>query len=309
MKIAVVGAGGVGGVFGARLAAAGHEVCIVARGPHLAAIREHGLAVAGGPGDVHVRPALATDRPEEFGAADCVLFCVKLWDVESAGALIRPLVGPHTMVVPLQNGIDARDRLGALLGLEAVIGGVAFVNAFIAAPGKIDQKSAFNRIVFGEWDGQRSARVEALAAACSGSAVEAVVSANIELDIWKKFIFLIGTGSVNAVVRGNMGVVRRCPETEALVARCADEAAAVGRACGIPLEADAGAEAVHLAGAFGDDTIASMAADLIKGNRLELPWLAGKAVALARKTGAPAPTLEVIHAALLPWQDGNGPAR
>ncbi len=304
MKIAVVGAGGVGGVFGARLAAAGHEVGLIARGSHLAAIREDGLRVAGGPGDVHVRPALATDRPAEFGPAEAVLVAVKQWDLEAAGEAARPMVGPDTVVVPLQNGIDARDRLAAALGPEAVVGGVAFINAFIAAPGRIDQLSPFNRMVFGEWDGRRSARVEALAAACAPADMDAAVSDDIELEVWKKFVFLVAASSVNAAVRGNNGVIRRHPETLALLRACAMEVAAVGRARGIALAPDAGEQAARLLESFGDDTIASMAVDLLKGNRLELPWLAGKAVALAREAGVAVPVLATIYAALLPWQDG-----
>lgn len=304
MKIAVVGAGGVGGVFGARLAAAGHEVGLVARGAHLEAIRSRGLRVTGGPRDLHVRPAFATDRPAEIGVADAVLFAVKQWDLDDAVGAAAPLVGPGTTVVPLQNGIDARERLGAILGPDRVIGGTAFINAFIAEPGAIEQRTPFNRLVFGEWDGQSSARVEALAAACEPADIEAVASPNIELDVWKKFVFLVAVSSVNAVVRGNNGVVRRCPETEALIGICAAEVAAIGRAQGVPLDADEGERAARLSASFGDDGIASMAADLIRGTRLELPWLAGKAVALARETGIAAPALETIHAALLPWQDG-----
>ena len=304
MKIAVVGAGGVGGVFGARLAAAGHEVAIVARGAHLEAIRSDGLHVTGGPRDLHVRPSLATDRPAEIGVADVVLFAVKQWDLDSAAAAARPLVGPETTVVPLQNGIDARERLGAVLGLDPVIGGTAFINAFIGAPGSIEQRTPFNRLVFGEWDGRPSPRVEALAAACEPTDIEAVASPNIERDVWKKFVFLVAVSSVNAVVRGNNAVVRRCPETEALIGICAAEVAAIGRARGVPLDADEGEQAARLSRSFGGDGIASMAADLMKGSRLELPWLAGKAVALARETGVAAPALQTIHAALLPWQDG-----
>ncbi|MDE0410577.1 MAG: 2-dehydropantoate 2-reductase, partial [Alphaproteobacteria bacterium] len=245
MKIAVVGAGGVGGVFGARLAAAGHEVGLIARGAHLEAIRSTGLRINGGPRDLHVRPAFATDRPEEVSTAEAVLVAVKQWDLEAAGEAARPLVGPDTTVVPLQNGIDARERLGAILGLDRVIGGTAFINAFISEPGSIEQRTPFNRLVFGEWDGQSSARVETLAAACGPADIEAVASANIELDIWKKFVFLVAVSSVNAVVRGNNGVVRRCPETEALIGVCAAEAAAVGRARGVPLDADAGEQAAR----------------------------------------------------------------
>ena len=206
--------------------------------------------------------------------------------------------------MPLQNGIDARERLGAILGPDRVIGGTAFINAFIGEPGVIEQRTPFNRLVFGEWRARASPRVEALAAACEPADIEAVASPNIELDVWKKFVFLVAVSSVNAVVRGDNGVVRRCPETEALIGICAAEVAAVGRARGVPLEADEGERAARLSASFGDDGIASMAADLMKGNRLELPWLAGKAVALAREAGVPVPALATIHAALLPWQDG-----
>lgn len=305
MKIAVVGAGGVGGVFGARLAAGGREVHFIARGDHLEAIRRDGLAVRGGPGDVRVRPAGAGDRPGDVGPADVVLFCTKLWDMEAAAELARPLVGMGTMVVPLQNGIDARERLSAILGPEAVVGGVAFVNAFITAPGRIEQISPFNRLVFGEWSGAASERCAAFAEACRNAGVEATVSGSVEREIWRKFVLLVAFSSVHAVARGNNAVVRSNPRTEGLIRLCADEVAAVGTAAGIPLGPDEGAQAAAVAAGFPADTIASMAQDLLRGNRLELPWLAGRVVALGAELGVPTPTLDVIHAALLPWQDGK----
>src|SRR5262245_36863777 len=156
MRIAVIGAGGVGGAFGAALAKAGAEVTFVARGAHLTAIQTGGLKVLGPRGDVHLSPARATNEPASIGTVDVVLFCVKLWDVESAGAAIRPLVGPNTAVIPLQNGIDASDRLIPILGKEAVMGGVAMISGTIAEPGVIRQTGTFMRLVFGELDGSRS---------------------------------------------------------------------------------------------------------------------------------------------------------
>ena len=305
MKIAVVGAGGVGGVFGARLAAGGKEVHFVARGAHLEAMRRDGIAVEGGPGEIRVRPAGASDRPDDIGPADVVLFCVKLWDMEAAAELARPLVGAETMVVPLQNGIDARERLSPILGPEAVVGGVAFVNAFITGPGRIEQISPFNRLVFGEWSGDASERCAAFAEACRKAGVDAAVSRAVDREIWRKFVLLVAFSSVHAVVRGNNAVVRSNPRTEGLIRLCADEVAAVGTAAGIPLDPDEGAQATVMASGFPAEAIASMAQDLLRGNRLELPWLAGRVVALGAELGVPTPTLDVIHAALLPWQDGE----
>jgi 2-dehydropantoate 2-reductase len=158
MRIAVIGAGGVGGAFGVALAKAGADVTFVARGAHLTAMRTRGLRVLGPRGDMHLNPTHATDEPASIGLVDLVLFCVKLWDVESAGAAIRPLVGPNTAVIPLQNGIDASDRLIPVLGKEAVMGGVAQISATIAEPGVIRQTGTFMRLVFGELDGRPSLR-------------------------------------------------------------------------------------------------------------------------------------------------------
>ena len=150
MRIAVIGAGGVGGAFGAALAKAGADVTFVARGAHLAAMRKNGLRVEGGRGDTHLTPTRATDDPTSIGVVDLVLFCVKLWDVETAGVAIRPLVGPETAVIPLQNGIDASERLSPILGDNAVMGGVAQISATIAEPGVIRQTGTFMRLIFGE---------------------------------------------------------------------------------------------------------------------------------------------------------------
>src|SRR3954469_12239164 len=166
VRIAVVGAGGVGGGFGAALAKAGADVTFIARGAHLAAMRANGLKITGGRGETHLVPTQATDNPAEIGPVDIVLFCVKLWDVESAGEHIKPLVGPDTGVIPLQNGIDAHERLVPILGARAVMGGVAQISASIVEPGVIRQVGTFMRMLFGELDGSTSKRGEALLALC-----------------------------------------------------------------------------------------------------------------------------------------------
>src|ERR1700761_3442365 len=190
MRIAVVGAGGVGGGFGAALAKAGGDVTFIARRAHLAAMKSEGLRIHSPRGDTHLVPTQATDDPATIGKVDIVLFCVKLWDVESAGEKIKPLVGPNTAVIPLQNGIDAADRLIPILGREAVMGGVAQISASIVKPGVIMQVGTFMRMIFGELDGSRSRRAEDFLALCSKAGFDVTLSEAIQTELGMKFILL-----------------------------------------------------------------------------------------------------------------------
>ena len=211
MRIAVVGAGGVGGGFGAALAKAGADVTFIARGAHLAAMKSAGLKVQGGRGDTHLVPTHATDDPAAIGTVDIVLFCVKLWDVESAGLAIKPLVGPATGVIPLQNGIDAAERLIPILGDNAVMGGVAQISASITAPGTITQVGTFMRMIFGEFDGKRSKRAEDFLALCQKAGFDAVLSEQILTDLWMKFVLLATNASITALARQPIGKLRDDP--------------------------------------------------------------------------------------------------
>lgn len=304
MRIAVIGAGGVGSAFGAALANAGAAVTFLARGAHLHAIRRNGLRIEGDRGETLVRPARATDDPAAIGPVDVVLFCVKLWDVETAGARIRPLVGPGTAVIPLQNGIDAADRLIPLLGARTVMGGVAQISATIAEPGLIRQTGTFMRLVFGELGGGLSARGEAFLGACRGAGFEATHSPNIQTELWLKFILLATNSALTAATRLPVGVLREDPDLLALFARAAAEVAAVGRARGVALPDDAVERALAATRAAPPAMMASMAHDLIRGNRIELPWLSGTVVALGRRLRVPTPVHEVLHAILKPYAEG-----
>ncbi len=304
MRIAVVGAGGVGGAFGAALAKAGGDVTFIARGAHLAAMRASGLRVLSPRGDVHLRPTEATDQPASIGAVDFVLFCVKLWDVESAGAAIRPLIGPYTAVIPLQNGIDASERLVPILGKEAVMGGVAQISATIAEPGVIRQTGTFMRLVFGELDGRPSQRGAAFHALCQKAGFDSVNSDAILTALWEKFVLLATNSSVVALTRLPFGKLRDDPDVFALFAQGYAEVAAVGRARGIVLPVELEAKALQGTRTFPPEMMPSMAVDLLRGNRLELPWLAGKVVALGRELGVPTPTFDVMYAALKPYANG-----
>jgi 2-dehydropantoate 2-reductase len=305
MRIAVIGAGAVGGAFGVALAHAGSDVTFVARGAHLAAMLSRGLTVLSPRGDLNLSPVKATDTPARIGAVDFVLFCVKLWDVESAGAAIRPIVGPTTAVIPLQNGIDASERLIPILGKEAVMGGVAQISASIAEPGVIRQTGTFMRLVFGELDGRPSARGAAFQALCEAAKFEAVHSNSILTALWEKFILLATNSSVVALTRLPFGKLRDDPEVFALFEKGVAEVAAVGRARGIALPPELEVKALQATRNFPAEMLPSMAVDLLRGNRLELPWLAGKVVALGRELGVPTPTFEVMYAALKPYAHGT----
>src|SRR5260370_22925378 len=280
MRIAVVGAGGVGGGFGAALAKAGADVVFIARGAHLAAMRSEGLKVQGGRGETHLVPTRATDNPAEIGRVDVVLFGVKLWAAESAGHGIRPLIGPDTAVIPLQNGIDAAERLIPILGPNAVMGGVAQISASIVGPGRIQQVGAFMRMIFGEFDGKRRKRGEDFLALCLKAGFDATLSEQILTELWMKFILLSGNASITALARQPIGKLRADPDLRPIFIAAYQEAIDVGRARSVTLPADALEKIVDFTSHVPPAMKASMALDLDRGNRLELPSLGGKVVEL-----------------------------
>jgi 2-dehydropantoate 2-reductase len=305
MRIAVIGAGGVGGGFGAALAQAGADVTFLARGAHLAAMKSEGLKVTGPRGDIHIRPTRATDDPAEIGEVDVVLFCVKLWDVESAGERIKPLIGTDSAVIPLQNGVDAAERLIPILGKGAVMGGVAQISASIVAPGVIAQVGTFMRMIFGELDGRRSPRAEAFLALCQKGGFDASLSEQILTDLWMKFILLASNAGLMALARQPIGPLRDDPELRPIFLAAWQEVIDVGRAKGVALPADARERILDLTAHLPPAMKASMALDLDRGNRLEVPWLSGKVADLGRQFGIPTPTHSMIHAMLKPYVMGK----
>ena len=304
MRIAVIGAGGVGGPFGSALARSGLDVTFLARGAHLEAMRKDGLRIDGVMGDFHLKPTQATDDPAEIGVVDFVLFTVKLWDVETAGEQIRPLIGPETAVVTLQNGIDAPERLAGVLGADKVMGGVAVINAAISAPGRIYQMGDFQAITFGEMDGRKTPRGERLLAGFEAAGVQARLSETIVKDLWEKFVFLTAISAMTAAARQRGGYVKSDPDARATLLRLLEETTAVGQAMGVPLADDLPASRLAMIDGQSGESISSMAIDLLRGNRLELPWLAGKAAALAREQGVDAPVLTALTSVLRPYEMG-----
>jgi 2-dehydropantoate 2-reductase len=305
MRIAIVGAGGVGGGYGAALAHAGADVTFIARGAHLAAMKKDGLRIESPRGNTHLRPTQATEHPAGVGPVDYVLFCVKLWDVESAGAAIKPMIGPDTAVITLQNGVDAHERLVPILGTRAVMPGVANISATIAEPGLIRQTGTVMRMVFGEPDGSHSPRAVAFAEMCRKAGIDGVLSEAILTDLWIKFVLLASNAGVMALTRLPVGKLRDDADINTMFGAAYEEVAAVGRAKGIALPADIVERTFNFNRNAPPHLMASMAVDLLRGNRIELPWLSGKVVELGRIHNVPTPTHALMYAALKPYIMGT----
>jgi 2-dehydropantoate 2-reductase len=304
MKIAVIGAGGVGGYFGGRLAAAGEDVRFVARGEHLRALQTDGLHLQSPKGNAHVRQRVATDTPSEIGPVDVVLFTVKMYDVDSAAALVPPLVGPSTAVITLQNGVDAVDMLSRHIPRANVVGGVAYVAAVIAEPGVI-KHTALDTLIFGELDGKPSPRLGALAEAGMRAGFRAIVSDKIEVDLWSKFARLSVFSGMTAITRSPLGVIRDDPEIFAMMRSAMEESIGVGRARGVPLHNSVFDEIMKMVASMPPEAKSSMLEDLERGKRLELPWLSGAVVRLGRAVGVPTPIHQFIATALKPFVNGR----
>ena len=304
MRIAVIGAGGIGGPYGASLAKAGADVTFVARGAHLAAIRENGLRIEGDRGETHIRPAQATDDIAGIGTVDIVLCCVKLWDLEVVAEQIRAIIGSQTAVIPLQNGIDAAQRLTSILGYDAVMGGMAFVTGAIIAPGLIRQTGTYQRMTFGELDSHLSERGRRLRDLCEAAGFEGVLSPDIMVPVWEKFILLVPLSGLNALTRLPLGKWRDDPDLLALYEGALRETVAVGLAEGVRLRSDIVDKTLAQMRSMPPHHTTSMGNDLIRGNRLELPWFAGKVVELGRRHGIETPVNGFIYAALKPYVNG-----
>jgi len=305
MKIAVVGAGGVGGYFGGRLAEAGADVAFLARGAHLEAMRTRGLRILSPKGDLHLPRVSAAGSPAEIGPVDVVLFAVKLYDTESALALLPPLLAPNTAVVPLQNGVDSVATLTRAIGREHTAGGTCYVSAVIAEPGVI-KHTAMDQLLFGEIDGSRSPRLLALEDACRPASFQSTLSDDIALDIWSKFVRLSVMSGMTAVTRSPLGVIHRDPELLAMLQAAVREAMDVARAKGIAVAASTVADVAAAYRALPPQTKSSMLEDLERGRRLELPWLSGAVVRIGREVGVPTPTHAFINAVLQPHVNGAG---
>jgi 2-dehydropantoate 2-reductase len=305
MRIAVMAAGAVGGYFGGRLAAAGHNVAFIARGAHRDAIRRDGLKIESTLGDLHLKDVNVTDDPKQVGPVDVVLFAVKLWDTETAGEQARPLVGSKTRVITLQNGVDSVERLAPMLGHDATIGGATYVVAKIAKPGVIRHTGTMAKVHCGRLDRRPDAVLAGYVQEIKAANIDITLADHMLLDIWKKFVLLSGTSGITASTRQPLGVIRDDEDMRAFFRKLMHETIAVGRAAGVEFPLEFPAELDRSVATFPPTMKASMANDLDAGNRLELDWLAGKVVTLGRKYGIPTPAQEAVYAILKPYRMGR----
>jgi len=289
MKIAMMGSGGVGGLIGARLAHAGCDVSFIARGAHLAAMRSHGLTLESPVGNVHLPKPRVTDDPGSLGPVDLVIFSVKLWDTEAAARQILPLIGPETGVISLQNGVKKDDILRPIVGEKALMGGVAYMGTAISRPGVIQHTGTMQRVVFGEYDGRRSKRAEALLEWCRKGGLDAAISDDIRRTLWEKFAFLVAMAAVTATIRLPIGPIRSHPMTRKFYLDAIREAAAVGRAHGVRLPEDFAEERMAFVDTLPATMTASLHHDLERGNPLEVEWLSGSVVELGAAVGVSTP--------------------
>ena len=298
MRIAIYGSGGVGGYFGARLAAAGNEVHFIARGAHLAAIRKNGLKVESGAGNLHIHPALATDDPASIGPVDVVMFAVKLWDVEAAARQLAPLMHERTIVIPFQNGIESPDLLKKHISGKHVLGGVAYIATGIKAPGVVLHTGAMQRLQVGPG-------AEGFAQACKAAGINVEQAADIDRARWEKFVFLVGLSGVTSLSRRPVGDCRADPDLRATLEAAMSETWRLGRKRGIALAEGFVAERMAFVDTLHADMRTSMQHDLENGGRLEAPWLCGAVARMSEAAGLEAPVNRTIYAALKPFIDGS----
>ena len=300
MRIAMVGAGGVGGYFGARLAAAGQDVWFVARGPHLAAMRADGLRLTSIEGNLALPTVNVTSEPTEVGPCDAVFVAVKTWQLSEAVAKIRPLTREGTVVVPLLNGVEAADELSASLGRERVLKGLTRILSFIEAPGHIRHAGAEPHIALGEWDNRRSDRAERLETVLRAAGVNARIPDDIDVALWEKFTFVVSVGGVGAVTRAPIGQLRTLPETRALLERAMHEVVAVGRARGVAISDGVVDRSLGFIDSLPEDGSASLQRDIAAGRPSELDAWNGAVVRLGAAAGVATPVHSFIHASLVP---------
>ena len=298
MKIVVVGAGGVGGYFGARLALSGEDVTFVQRGPHFKAMQKNGLRVESTHGDVVLDTVKVTDNPTDIGPVDIVLIAVKSGETEEAAELCRPLLSQKTGVITLQNGVENETRLTDKLGHAHVLGGVVYILSLIVSPGVIRHSGDAARLVFGELDGSRSDRAQVFLESCRNASIDAHLSEEIGLELWKKFIFLCPHNGMTALTRCSIGLVREDLNCRKLLQGAAEEVIAVATAHNIPISTDEIGSLMNRFDGLPPEMTSSMHYDVINGKPLELDWLSGAVVRLGNERSVATPINEFIYAAL-----------
>ncbi|MCE5244106.1 MAG: 2-dehydropantoate 2-reductase [Syntrophobacteraceae bacterium] len=304
MKIAIMGTGGVGGYYGGLLARAGHDVTFIARGAHLEAIRQKGLQVRSVHGNFEVLSAKATDAPAEVGAVELVLFSTKTYHTDEAARAILPMVGPGTVVISLQNGVDAADRIGAVIGPDHLVGGATWLSAAIESPGVIGQYSQFRRVAVGEFDGSETPRVQAIAEVLKSMGATVEIVADITQVLWTKFVFISAVSAMGCLTRVTFGEYRSVPESRAVLADALREVASVGRARGVALDEDVVEKTLVFIDGSAPEIKPSMQRDLEAGRRTELESMIGIVVRAGEALRVPTPVMRMAYAMIKPGDLG-----
>lgn len=302
MKIAIMGTGGVGGYYGGLQAQHGHEVTFIARGEHFKAIREKGLRINSVHGDLLIQPAHVTDDPAQIGPVDLVIFCTKTYTTEQAAQQIKPSIGAETTVLSLQNGVDAADRIGAIVGMGHMLGGVTWISASIEAPGVIRQVSQFRRVVIGELNGQITPRAKTVYKAFEKTGISAELSEDILKVLWTKFVFISTASSLGSLTRLTIGEYRSVPETRTMMIGLMREVEALARAQGITLDDDVVQKSLDFIDNATPSIKASMQLDVEAGRRSEVESMIGVIGREGRALGVPTPIADMVYASLLPGE-------
>jgi len=305
VRFGILGAGAVGGYFGARLAEAGEEVAFIARGTHLTAIREHGLRIESENGNACIRNSLATNDASEIGPVDFIFFAVKLFQTEEAAEFSKPMVGPDTVFVCLQNGVECADKLARIHGRKHVLNGASYISAVISEPGVIRQTGTFSSFSFGEADGSISTRGQGLKAACDRAGLAPKFSDTVDVLVWMKFVRIAMMAGITSVTRKSIGELRDDPDIRRVIEAAIAEAIAVARAKGVDLPEHAMAQELKQLNEFPAQMVASMVHDLNDGKPTELDWISGAVCRFGREVGVPTPTHDAFYAALKPYKDGG----
>lgn len=305
MNIVVMGTGGVGGYFGARLANAGHNVCFIARGKHLEAIKNNGLKIISETGDILIHPVKASDNPTDFNIADIIIFAVKTYDTEESALLIKPLVGKNTAVIPFLNGIGHVEIMRNILGNNNVIGGVAAISALIDKPGIIMHNSSMQMLKFGEFNNERTKRVLSFQSACNEAGINNAIPENIYTDMWQKIVMICTLAGVNCLTRLPLGACRSNPATRILMKNLASEVVAVAKAEDILLPDNQVEITMKQLDSLPNAMKASMLPALEKGEKLEASALNGAIDKLGRKHNINTNMNKAVYASLAPHENGR----
>lgn len=300
MRIVVVGTGGTGGYYGGLLSKQGHDVTFIARGGHLAAIQRSGLQVNSIHGDFTISPAKATEDASQLSAPDLVLFCTKTYSTDEAVQKIKPVIGEHTTVLSLQNGVDAVDRIGGVVGRQHMVAGATWISSAVEAPGAIRQVSDFRRVVVGELDGKRTPRIEAIYEAFKATGITAELSDDILKILWAKFVFISSASGFGSLTRLPMAQYRAVPETRALIISLMKEVEAIARRQGVNLDPDVVERSLAFMDGAGPTIKASMQLDVEGGHRSEIESMIGVIGRKGRELGVGTPVADAIYALLLP---------